>query len=1183
LKRTQALQAAFPASFTSAIDGGVRRLFGASLSTGATPAASAQAFQRAYAAALGIDPSELVPQEMKRGRALASSVPQAIGLMYDQSTGQPRFWLHRAGQSKNGVNVYRAGVLTLVRNAADNPVVWSSSSLRDLSAFTPPVGLQARAPDGNKSLASIRGTSDFAGSQVAGPQAITSLSQPELVVFAGTEDHEVAPRMAIQYTAETAPSGKWHFVADASTGEVLHVESLVMFDAITGNVAGMATPGEAAIECAAPVSTPFPFAEVDCSDCEGAFAGPDGAYLLGGFSGTVTVTSPMVGMYFHVASADPNVPVESPLTTSVTPPVTTADFLHNPAGTDDEVTAQANAYVQANLIRLFLLKYLPSYPSIPGYPSDKPPVFSQTGFLLGVNLSKTDWDKCPANAAYTYDPNQPRMDFCKAGLGTVNKAFASVIHHEYGHNIVQMGGSGQGMYGEGMADTVAFLYSGDSRMGLGWNVNQCTTGVRDANNNCMHVTPSAACSTCESSVDLDHSCGMLLSGIIWSIRENLRLTNPSTFVELINNLVLSSIPLHSGEGINSQIAIDLLTLDDDDGNIYNGTPHSTEICNGFAAHGLTCPGVVTDLVVSPLSTFSAEGPVGGPFTPTSMNYQVSNLGPNSNIQYQATAAPATTWFSVSASAGFGGPGVLSMGQPLQVNVAINGSVAAGLPKGEYDGVVQFTNATNGVGNTTRAVHLTVGIQPTFTETFDGGLGSFTVGSEPTNLWHLGAGCESTVPGHSPPNSLYFGSESSCTYNNGQVAAGTVTSGPITIADPSVVKLRFKYALETEHKAHHDQASAQVSVNGGAFVVVASNDATQGGVALTDGGTGGMGWLSADVDLSPLLVSLSSLSDISGLSSPTVRVRFAFDSVDSQLNAYMGFAVDDIQIVQLVGPPVNKAPVVNAGPDLTVFLTPAATLAGTVTDDGLPNPPGKVTITWSKVSGPGTVTFANAKLAATTATFSKTGSYVLRLTGNDGTLSASDDVTVTVTTNKAPVVNAGPDQTVALSVPTSLAGTATDDGLPNPPGKVTATWSKVSGPGTVTFANKNALSTTATFSVVGAYVLRLTGNDGSLSGTDDVAITVSTPCAGLCSNPTIFTINGSYQSGNLGTGAVCRETTSALAGGNCGNLVSPRVLKVNGTTEPCTGLNWTSVPAKRNGGYCVQTTTGNQSYAFFAAW
>jgi hypothetical protein len=94
-------------------------------------------------------------------------------------------------------------------------------------------------------------------------------------------------------------------------------------------------------------------------------------------------------------------------------------------------------------------------------------------------------------------------------------------------------------------------------------------------------------------------------------------------------------------------------------------------------------------------------------------------------------------------------------------------------------------------------------------------------------------------------------------------------------------------------------------------------------------------------------------------------------------------------------PVNAAPVVSAGPDRAVTLPAAATLSGSVTDDGLPNPPGAVTAAWSTVSGPGTVTFADASAAATTATFGATGNYVLRLTGSDGVLSAADDVSVSV--------------------------------------------------------------------------------------------------------------------------------------------------------------------------------------------
>ena len=186
---------------------------------------------------------------------------------------------------------------------------------------------------------------------------------------------------------------------------------------------------------------------------------------------------------------------------------------------------------------------------------------------------------------------------------------------------------------------------------------------------------------------------------------------------------------------------------------------------------------------------------------------------------------------------------------------------------------------------------------------------------------------------------------------------------------------------------------------------------------------------------------------------------------------------------------NTAPVVNAGADQGVTLPAAATLNGTATDDGLPG--AGLTTTWTRSSGPGTVTFGNVSALSTTASFSVAGTYVLRLTASDSLLSTFDELTVTVAgaVNQAPVVNAGLDQTIALPInQVSLAGTATDDGLPS--AVLTTTWSKVSGPGTVTFGNPALLGTSATFSLQGTYVLQLAASDGSLSSTDTLSVTVS---------------------------------------------------------------------------------------------
>jgi hypothetical protein len=106
---------------------------------------------------------------------------------------------------------------------------------------------------------------------------------------------------------------------------------------------------------------------------------------------------------------------------------------------------------------------------------------------------------------------------------------------------------------------------------------------------------------------------------------------------------------------------------------------------------------------------------------------------------------------------------------------------------------------------------------------------------------------------------------------------------------------------------------------------------------------------------------------------------------------------------------------------------------------------------------------------------------LAAASGDATLAtaALDEVSVAVTHsgNIAAAVSAGPDRAISLGVPTIVAGTVTDDGLPEPPGAVAVQWSKVSGPGTVTFGTPDAPTTTVSLAALGAYVLRLAANDG----------------------------------------------------------------------------------------------------------
>ncbi|HMB74407.1 MAG TPA: metallophosphoesterase, partial [Gammaproteobacteria bacterium] len=102
---------------------------------------------------------------------------------------------------------------------------------------------------------------------------------------------------------------------------------------------------------------------------------------------------------------------------------------------------------------------------------------------------------------------------------------------------------------------------------------------------------------------------------------------------------------------------------------------------------------------------------------------------------------------------------------------------------------------------------------------------------------------------------------------------------------------------------------------------------------------------------------------------------------------------------------QEAPVVDAGTDQVITLPAGAFLDGSVTDDGLPVPPGVVTTTWRQVGGAGSASFADPSLVDTDVSFSIAGTYVLRLSANDGEKIASDDVVVTAEPGPfAPVIS-----------------------------------------------------------------------------------------------------------------------------------------------------------------------------------
>ncbi len=253
------------------------------------------------------------------------------------------------------------------------------------------------------------------------------------------------------------------------------------------------------------------------------------------------------------------------LSTVLTPPGL-VQFVHNGANAYEMERSQVNAYVHANVVRDFVLAVHPDFPGIA----------DQADFPINVNLN--------ANCNAFYVPGSPSINFFTSGNGCPNTAYDTVVYHEFGHHLVNMGGSGQGAYGEGMSDVIAVLVTDQPVVGAGWR-GDCEQWLRTADNDCQY-SPLDCTSNCGSEI---HACGRLLSGSIWTLRNALFDVDPTNAHALVTALALNSILLHEGSSIGPDIAIDFLVLDDDNGNLLDGTPHYPQIAAAFAAHGLDLP------------------------------------------------------------------------------------------------------------------------------------------------------------------------------------------------------------------------------------------------------------------------------------------------------------------------------------------------------------------------------------------------------------------------------------------------------------------------------------------------------------------------------------------------------------------------------------------------------------------
>ncbi len=607
----------------------VTRIYGHAFGFGSSPEATAEQFRLNHAGVLGADAADLRPI------SLLNDSRHTQPMMYNPATGEYKFTLVYYTQYRDDIPVFRSDLRLLVRNEPDYPLVLASSALRYLGDFS-----VADKNNVNFDLGKSAALAEF--------PSLTDFTKSRTVIWAGYNDKDAEPRLALEFTGYDDEPERWLFVTDASTGEILYKENQIIFEDITGHVKGNATQGTAADFCEPEAIMALPYTRVNIGSTV-AYADHKGYFVISNPGvDSVVVESRIWGQFFRVYN---NGGSDALLVDTVLPPGP-VEFVHNSLNNSEFNRAEVNAYVYTNIIRDMCLMYVPNYPG----------VSTQSNFPVYVNRND---GYCPGNA--WYDGYEQSLNLCRASSPYPNTAWQSVIHHEYGHHFVNMAGSGQDQYGEGMSDCVAIMYSDESGLGFGF-YGDCDTPLRDADNNMQYPCSGEA-----------HACAELLSGCIWDLRNELLMSLPSSYKDTLRNLTFHSILLHTGSMITPQITIDYLTLDDDDGDIDNGTPHYAEICTAFGSHNMDCPEltpiwfeypegrpeIVTPNLINTFSVIVHTGsvaPVGGSgelhYSIDGAPYTIGTMTETSPNEYEITL-PAVScgskidWYILAEASGFG--------------------------------------------------------------------------------------------------------------------------------------------------------------------------------------------------------------------------------------------------------------------------------------------------------------------------------------------------------------------------------------------------------------------------------------------------------------------------------------------------------------------------------------------------
>jgi hypothetical protein len=579
----------------------------------------------------------------------------------------------RFRQEIGGVRVL-GGFVNVLMSARGELLSIQSTSLPRTETVAPSIATSARLDARRATL--------FAARAFRGDASIdaTQASEPELVIdqvhAAGRRLGRLAWEIDLQWRADGAMPRGITYRIDAATGEVLDKEESVLSLDVTGTVQSMATPGLLP-DIAGNSDTPQPMRFLAVTSSAGtAVTDTSGNFVFPGVSAPLACTFTYAGNWSTVT--DNGGPAYT-LTTTLQPNQANVVTM-NPAA-QGSITSQANAFRVVDLMRDFVRSI---------NPNDATADFVATA---NCNLAQT------CNAYF----DGGAINFFAPGGGCPNTAYSTVISHEHGHWMNSRYGTGNG--GDGMGEGNADVWSmyihdtpiiGDHFFGNSF--------IRTGNNTqpfCGDDHPS-----CYGEV---HADGEPWMGAAWKVRNRLNVTHGNALGDLIaDNIFLGWMNAYNQTQIKSIIEVQWLTLDDDDGNIFDGTPHYADIDGGFRDQsfpGVALPFVTIGPVTDAQSTIDQVGPyvVGAtihgnfnpPITSATLAYRVDNgvfatipMTLQGGNDFQAAipgiAAPAHVEYYISATDNAAHSGVYPTGAPA-VLVAFDVGVVHVLRSDNFDG------------------------------------------------------------------------------------------------------------------------------------------------------------------------------------------------------------------------------------------------------------------------------------------------------------------------------------------------------------------------------------------------------------------------------------------------------------------------------------------------------------------